>query len=91
MKIKTTFALSILLLFGVGTPVKTLAQTPTAGLPEMTTNQYMMSAQTTHHGSQKPWSGSPRRGFKDDVNSPLNSGSTVPHRGSGRLDDQPSP
>jgi len=91
MKIKTTFALSILLLFGVGAPAKTLAQTPTASPVEMGTNQYMMSAQTTHHGSQDPWNGSPRRGFKDDVKSPLNSGSIVLHRGSGRAGDQPSP
>ncbi|MGC9527928.1 MAG: hypothetical protein ACP5D7_20520 [Limnospira sp.] len=82
MKIKTTFALSIVLLFGVGAPAKTLAETPTELAPELTTNQYMLSAQTTHHGSHSPWQGSPRRGFKDVVNS--NSESIFPHRGSGR-------
>lgn len=84
MKIQTTFALSILLLFGVGTPAKSLAQTPATPELELANNQFMLSAQTTHHGSHSPWQGSPRRGFADAINTSSPSDAIAPHRGSGR-------
>lgn len=84
MKLNPTFAFSILLLLGIASPAKAIELAPKTQQLESITNQYMLSAQTSHHGSRSPWQGSPRRGFVEASNNSSPSASLFPHRGSGR-------
>ncbi|MDT9309713.1 MULTISPECIES: hypothetical protein [Arthrospira] len=84
MKLNPTFGFSMLLLLGIASPAKAMELAPTTQQLESMTNQYMLSAQTGHHGSRSPWEGTPRRGFAETFNNQSQSESLFPHRGSGR-------
>lgn len=84
MKLNPTFGFSMLVLLGIANPAKGMELAPTRQQLESMTNQYMLSAQTSHHGSRSPGEGTPRRGFAETFNAQSQSESLFPHRGSGR-------
>ncbi|WP_260379014.1 heterocyst-inhibiting protein PatX [Limnospira platensis] len=84
MKLNPTFGFSMLLLLGMSSAAQAMEIRPSRQQLESMTNQYMLSAQTEHHGSRSPWQGTPRRGFAETFEQTSPSESLFPHRSSGR-------